>query len=91
MKTDMNEASVESVVLPRQVKVEHGCDLCHESNCTIHTLSEPPAHCFDGDRVTCNYCESEGYVVFNGLQNDDGTEGYDIVWIDPETGEDYRW
>jgi len=82
---------ITSAVIPRLVAVDYGCDLCHESRCTVHTQADPPFHGCDGDRVTCNYCLAEGYMVCNGLKNDDGSEGYDVVWIDPETGEDYRW
>ena len=88
---DVNECSGASALLCRRVTVEKGCDICKEARCKIETTAEEPAHGFDGDAVTCDYCGATGRMVCNGLDNDAGTEGYDIVWIDPETGEDYVW
>ena len=83
--------SVDDVVPSRQVSVEYCCDLCQECRCTIVTGAEPPASCFDGDSVTCDNCGGAGRTVCNGLDNGDGTEGFDIVWTDPVTGDDYSW
>ena len=43
--------------------------------------------------MVCNGLNDGDYcgMVCNGLDNGDGFEGYDIVWTDPETGEDYEW
>ena len=80
-----------SPLLCRRLAVEKGCDICQEATCTIETHAEEPAHGFDGDTVRCDNCGATGQMVCNGLDNGDGTEGYDIVWTDPETVEDYVW
>ena len=74
----VDAASLHPIVPSRQV--DYLCDVCQFAECTI-TNSD----------AVCDCCGAIGRVVMNGTTCCDGTEGFDIVWTDPETGADYVW
>lgn len=69
------------------IRINYPCDACSCGECTVKTTGVIN----NNDTVTCDACNTYGYIVFNGLQQEDGSDAFDIVWIDSETGEDYRW
>lgn len=88
------QSTVHQIVRQHRVLVvQKSCDECgHDSVVVTLPIDRGPQEMKTGDDCHCPECELMGVVVLHGAtpSSDDVEETFDIQWIDPETGGDYR-
>lgn len=69
------------------------CDECgHDSVIITLPIERGPQEIKAGDHCHCAECELTGTIVLHGAtpSSDDIEDIFDVAWIDPVTGGDYR-
>jgi hypothetical protein len=91
---DADRAPVHAIVRHHRVLVAE--KLCDECGCDSVVITLPsdrgPQEIKTGDVCYCPECELVGTVVLHGAtpSSDDIEDTFDVAWINPETGGDYR-
>ena len=93
-ETAASRAHVHGIVRQRRILVAaKTCDECgHDSVIIALPIERGPHEIKTGDDCHCPECELTGTIVLHGAtpSSDDIEDIFDVAWIDPETGGDYR-
>ena len=91
---DADRAPVHAIVRQHRALVaEKVCDECGYNSVVITMpIERGPQEIKTGDDCHCPECELAGTVVLHIAtpSSDDIEDTFDVAWIDPETGGDYR-